>query len=129
MKITKWDDDRITFDDGSYISYDHNQDCCEYNYADFSVLDVMLGRDKDYTEFDSFEINAVDYGGFLIKLLRSATNSSVSRPHIFYPYRNIFIPCYSEQNGYYTTNITIIYSDKDGNMIDDWYLEAQLKLC
>ena len=26
MKITKWDDDRITFDDGSYISYDHNQD-------------------------------------------------------------------------------------------------------
>ena len=123
MKITKWDEDRITFDDGSYISYDHNQDCCEYNYADFSVLDVMLGRDKDYTEFDSFKINAVDDGGFLIKL-KLPDNRILCKP-----YRNIFIPCYSEQNGYYTTNITIIHSDKDGNVIDDWYLDAQLKLC
>ena len=123
MKITKWDDDRIYFSDGSTISYQHEQDCCEYNYADFSVLDVMLGRDKDYMEFDSFKINAVDDGGFLIKL-KLADNRILCEP-----YRNIFIPCYSEQNGYYTTNITIVYSDKDGNVITYWHLDAQLKLC
>lgn len=123
MKITKWDDDRIYFSDGSTISYQHEQDCCEYNYADFSVLDVMLGHDKDYTEFDSFKINAVDYGGFLIKL-KLPDNRILCGP-----YRNIFIPCYSEQNGYYTTNITIVYSDKDGTVITYWDLSAQLKLC
>lgn len=122
MKIESWDDERITFDDGSYISYDHEQDCCEYNYADFSVLDVMLGRDKDYIEFDSFEIDTVDDGGFLIKL--KLANDRVLRG----AYHNIFIPCYSEQNGYYSDDITIIYSDKNNNVIEKWYLYAQLNI-
>lgn len=122
MKIESWDDDRITFDDGSYISYDHEQDCCEYNYADFSVLDVMLGSDKDYMEFDSFEIDTVDDGGFLIKL------KLASKRVLCAPYHNIFIPCYSEQNGYYSNDITIIYSDKNNNVIEKWYLYAQLNL-
>lgn len=123
MKIKLWNDDRIIFDDGSYISYDHEQDCCEYNYADFSVLDVMLGHDKDDMEFDSFEIDCIDDGGFLIKL--KLTDNKILRA----PYHNIFIPCYSEQNGYYTTNIRIVYSDKDSNVITYWYLNAQLNLC
>ena len=122
MKIESWDDDRITFDDGSYISYDHEQDCCEYNYADFSVLDVMLGRDKDYIEFDSFEITTVDDGGFLIKL------KLANKRLLCAPYHNIFIPCYSEQNGYYSDDITIIYSDKNNNVIEKWYLYAQLHI-
>lgn len=122
MKIKSWNDDCIIFDDGSYISYDHEQDCCEYNYADFSVLDVMLGHDKDDIEFDSFEIDTIDDGGFLVKL--KLTGNKILRA----PYRNIFIPCYSEQNGYYTTNIRIVYSDKDGNVITYWYLNAQLNL-
>lgn len=122
MKITKWDDDRITFDDGSYISYDHEQDCCEYNYADFSVLDVMLGSNKDYVEFDSFEIVAVDDGGFLIKL--RLADSRV----LYGPYYNIFIPCYSVQNGYYSSDLVIRYYDKYGGEICNWCLYAQLKL-
>ena len=127
MKIKSWNDDRITFDDGSYISYKHDQECSEYNYADFSVLDVMLGRDKDDMEFDSFEIDAVDDGGFLIKL-KLANNRIIRWPYACYPYHNIFIPCYSEQNGYYTTDIAIVYSDKEGNAIEYWYIDAQLKL-
>ncbi len=122
MKIKSWDDERITFDDGSYISYNHEQDCCEYNYADFSVLDVMLGNEKDYVEFDSFEITTVDDGGFLITLYLPDKRILRCQEH------KIFIPCYSEQNGYYTTDIEIIYSDKDGNVLDNWYLCAQLNL-
>lgn len=38
MKITKWDDDRIYFSDGSTISYQHEQDCCEYNYTDDCIF-------------------------------------------------------------------------------------------
>lgn len=123
MKIKSWNDDRITFDDGSYISYDHEQDCCEYNYADFSVLDVMLRYNKDDMEFDSFEIDTIDDGGFLIKL-KLAGNRILRAP-----YHNIFIPCYSEQNGYYTTNIRIVYSDKDNNVIAHRDTNTQLNRC
>lgn len=41
MKIEKWNDDYIWFTDGSTISYDHCSDCCELNWADFSVLEVF----------------------------------------------------------------------------------------
>lgn len=122
MKIKSWDDERIAFDDGSYISYDHKQDCCEYNWADFSVLDVMLGSNKDYMEFDSFEVTTVEECGFLLKLNLSDKRVLRCQEH------NIFIPCYSEQNGYYSTDIRIIYSDKDNNVLDYWYLYSQLNL-
>ena len=39
MKIEKVTRDAIIFDNGNTISYDHDQDCCELNYADFSILD------------------------------------------------------------------------------------------
>lgn len=39
MKIKKVDDIRILFDNGSEITFDHVQECCEYNYADFEQLD------------------------------------------------------------------------------------------
>ena len=41
IKITKIDDEQILFSDGSRITFDHEQDCCEYNYADFQQLDDL----------------------------------------------------------------------------------------
>lgn len=38
MKISMVTDNAIMFDNGNWISFDHEPDCCEYNYADFSVL-------------------------------------------------------------------------------------------
>lgn len=34
-KITKIEENRIEFSDGTVIHCDHYQDCCEHNYADF----------------------------------------------------------------------------------------------
>lgn len=101
MKIKKWDDNYILFTDCSAISYEHRQDCCEVNWADFSVLEVFY-QDE---EFDDFEVIPVDDCGFLLSL-------KLPTPDPWYydytPTKKIFIPCYSDQNGYYGSDLTII---------------------
>lgn len=82
--ITEITDDRITLSNGCYIEATHEQDCCENNYADFKcLLDTpIMGAEHNAICFDGWE------GG--IRINGYAVN------------------CYSEQNGYYSTEITFV---------------------
>ena len=102
MKIKSWNDECIFFTDGSTISYEHEQDCCEVNWADFSVLEVFY-QDE---EFDDFEVIPEDDCGFLLELKQR--NTELCWDYDYIPTKKIFIPCYSEQNGYYSSDLTII---------------------
>ena len=102
MKIKSWNDDYIFFTDGSTISYDHFQACYEYNWADFSVLEIFY-QDE---EFDDFEVIPADDCGFLLELKQR--NTELWWDYDYIPTKKIFIPCYSEQNGYYSSDLTII---------------------
>ena len=82
----------IGFDDGNTISYDHEQDCCECNYADFSNLDPEA-RNYDFN-MAKMRFEACDCG------FRFGDC----------PERMFFVPCYSEQNGYYTLDIDIYFN-------------------
>ena len=94
MRIKEVAETGITFDNGKFLYCHHDQDCCEYNYADFKQLDD-LGRDYDFDENLKFE--TVDGCGFR-----------------FGDSRNMFfIPCYSEQNGYYSDVVDIYYDGKE----------------
>lgn len=88
--ITDVSDDSIKFDDGTEITFDHEQDCCENNYADFEQLDDLA---YGYTFFGPLKYERAD-GGFRFGDSR----------------RMFYVPCYSEQNGYYTTDVCI-YED------------------
>lgn len=88
-KIKEITEERILFTNGAEITFDHDQDCCEWNYADFNQLDD-IARKETFSFPLSFE--AVDGAGF-----RFGNQ----------PYKMYFIPCYSEQNGYYTDKIDI----------------------
>lgn len=92
-KIIKINADGILFDDGSEISADHYQDCCEANYADFEQLDD-IGRNTDF-DTSKMIFESVDGEGFRF--------GNVGKM--------FFIPCYSEQNGYYSSDIDIYYND------------------
>ena len=48
MKILKITESSIEFDNGKEITFDHDQDCCEFNYADFEQLD-SLAREVDFS--------------------------------------------------------------------------------
>lgn len=98
MRIKEITDERITFDNGNYITYDHEQDCCEWNYANFHYLQDEAGvMSYDFPEELMFEV--VNGSGFRFG---SA-------------YRKFFVPCYSDQNGYYSSDIDIYYKTENGD--------------
>ena len=104
MKIKKITEDYILFDNGAKITYDHEQDCCEYNYAAFEQLEDTGIEQEEFTEPLIFE--SVRSG------FRFGNKGKM-----------YFVPCYSSQNGYYTTEVDIYYNGKcvcntNGDWID-----------
>jgi len=93
VRIIAIDDEAITFSDGSKITYDHEQDCCEYNYADFEQLDDIA---RNYTFTLPLQFENAGEAGF-----RFGDKKAM-----------FFVPCYSEQNGYYTCNLDIYYNNE-----------------
>lgn len=95
MKIAQVTDEFILFDNGNKITFGHDADCCEWNYADFQSLtesDVNYGYEfKEELEFEAIEGAGFRFGSDGIY---------------------IFIPCYSEQNGYYSEDIDIYFNGK-----------------
>lgn len=88
-RICEVNEEHILFDDGTEITFDHEQDCCEYNYADFEQIDDIARNfafDTDHLMFESVEDAGFRFG---------------NQGAMF------FVPCYSEQNGYYSSDITI----------------------
>lgn len=104
IKITNITPDAITFSNGDTITFDHRQDCCEYNYADFQQLDD-LARAYKFEKPLLFE--TVPDAGFMFGDYR----------------RKFFVPCYSDQNGYYTCEIDIYYNGKRVLRFDAPYVE------
>ena len=93
MKIKEVTDLHIEFDNGNEITFAHLRDCCETNYADFEQIETFA-YGLDFDEDLMFE-EVSDYGfrfGNLGKMF--------------------FIPCYSEQNGYYSSDVDIYYNHK-----------------
>lgn len=89
----KVDEYVLVFDNGNCIIYEHDQDCCEHNYADFTQLEEAA-RDYDFDVNLIFE--KVDNYGF-----RFGDKN-----------RMFGVPCYSDQSGYYTTQLNIYYVTK-----------------
>jgi len=83
MRIKEIIYEHICFDNGNNITFDHEQDCCEDNYADFNQLESEA-YDFDFQEPLDFQM--IDYG-FLFG------NKGI---------RMFFMPYYSNQNEYYT---------------------------
>lgn len=89
-KIIRLEDNLIEFSNGTLITCDHSQDCCEWNYADCTNIDD-LARNYDFNTskltFESVEGCGFRFGD--------------------HPQRMFFVACYSEQNGYYSSDIDV----------------------
>lgn len=84
----------IIFTNGDTIHHDHNQDCCENNYADFEQIDDLA---KQYEFQGELIFEKTENTGFRFGDKRC----------MFY------VPCYSEQNGYYSNEVIIYLNDKE----------------
>jgi hypothetical protein len=100
--VVKIDSDSIYFDNGIKLTYYHEQDCCEHHYLDFThiTLDDFDGLIFDLSSDDFFE-RIPDFGIAL-------------KPLNGFPVR---IPGYGENNGYYSSNLSLILVDSLGEDI------------
>ena len=90
VKVRNITETYVEFRDGSKIEfYDSGQDCYSTNYADFTSLKDTGFEDNLYR---MIIIETVELG---VKI------------------NGYFVPCYSMQNGYYSTQIDIIYKDSN----------------
>lgn len=92
IKIVRAEQEYLEFSDGSTITSQHDQDCCEYNYADFTAIDD-LAREWEFEHPILFE--GLEYG------FRFGNENKM-----------VFVPCYSEQNGYYSDSVNIYFNDE-----------------
>ena len=96
MQIKEVTELSVTFDNGYEITFDHvpYSDCCEYNYAAFKQIEERA-LEIEFDEKLIFE--AVEGCGF-----RFGSEGT----------EMFFIPCSSDQNGYYSSDIDILYNNK-----------------
>jgi hypothetical protein len=94
--------ENLLFDDGSELYSEHDQDCCESHYLSFDDLTLS---DFDGLDFDldgKFFEEVPDFGIRLISL----------------DGRVIPIPGYGSNNGYYSSNLSLILAR--GNYIKEF---------
>ena len=103
MKIKQINENEIIFDNNYKLRCYHEQDCCENVYADFEILknynvSVKTGKSIDIKEIDFFEtldtlVEGLLGTGFIIISITG---------------EKFLIPCYNEQNGYYSSDLELI---------------------
>lgn len=98
-------DQFIKFDNGEMLSSHHEQECCEDVYADFGGMQVMGVQPENFVyahELDFFE-NVLDS----IVPIEGLGFYLVSKQGIC-----ILVPCYNDQNGYYSSDLALYYKGK-----------------
>ena len=99
-KVISVGEDFIEFDNGLYLESYHQNDCCEHHYLYFKDLDIddFKGLEFDLIGEDFFE----RVEGYGIEL----------KPIVGHPVR---IPGYGSNNGYYSSNLSLVLTNRNGN--------------
>lgn len=103
MKIKNITESNIIFDNGYELEAFHDRDCCEDVYADFSVLQTY---NVSNITGNTINIREIDFEENLNKLVKGIEGQGFNL--ISKIGENFFVPCYNEQNGYYSSNLTLI---------------------
>lgn len=108
--------DGILFSDGSTLKSYHEQNCCENVYADWLANsdwlanEVWLDEEKD-TGYDNSENIESLYFEFIKDFgfkLYFVTQDDYYPTHAE---KLLTVPCYNEQNGYYSDNLSLTITD------------------
>lgn len=98
LKVLALNSDEITFDNGMKLYSDHNQECCENHYLSMRdlTIDDFEGLEFDLTNDEFFE--RIEGYGIALKPING------------HPVR---IPGYGSNNGYYSSNLSLIITNTD----------------
>lgn len=88
-----------------HISDHHDQDCCEHVYVDWEQLKYHFEAIRNLHP-TSLEIKGVEQMGILL-VFRAKYN--------FKTPIKVFLPCYNDQNGYYSDELKLVVEDTRDN--------------
>lgn len=100
IKLFGVKDDRLILEfetDKIILDYEHNQDCCENVYADFDIALAYKKQLREYRSYQSIIIKGIAGLGIMLEFTPE-----------YYSLARVMIPCYNEQNGYYSSNLKLI---------------------
>lgn len=102
VTIEKVDDEGIYCDNGYFIYSRHDPDCCEYHWLAFEEADDdLVGKQLNLSE--EWFIRVEDYGIRLVPINE----------------HEVCIPGYGQNNGYYSSNISLYIIDSNGFVIQE----------
>lgn len=106
-KVRRVGEDGIRFDNGWYLYSHHDQDCCEQHYLQFKdlTLEDFNGMKFDLTGDEFFE-RAEGFGIRLIPVVGTG--------------RPVSIAGYADNNGYYSSDLTLHIEDSHGNVLKQY---------
>jgi hypothetical protein len=102
LKVIEIANDSIIFENGITLSSYHQDDCCENHYLgfdditldDFDGLEFDLSNDNFFRRIDGYGIELMPLKGYTVK-----------------------IPGYGSNNGYYSSNLSLMINDSEGKII------------
>lgn len=108
-KLIKIESGFLLFDDGTKLYSDHQRDCCEHHWLsfddltplDFEGLEFDFGSETFFKRIDGYGIELIPLFGHSVK-----------------------IPGYGSNNGYYSSNLTLVI-EKDGDLKEFDITECQ----
>lgn len=103
-KIVEIGNEEVIFDDGSTLQSEHQSDCCEHHWLDFSGLELADVSKLDFDLSGDFFERVEDFG---IRLL----------PVNGMP---IPVPGYGSNNGYYSSNLHLVLTDANGREVSSF---------
>lgn len=98
VKVVKVEEEAIQFENGMQLYSEHQSDCCEHHYlsfrdltiSDFEGLEFDLTNDDFFKKIDGYGIELIPVNGHSVK-----------------------VPGYGSNNGYYSTNLSLVLTDKE----------------
>ena len=103
IRIAELYENGIRFSDGTCLQTCHESDCCEWHWADWSVLENYNINPKTGKEINLFEL---EFSLDLDQMIEPVADAGFHLVAI--DGSKYFIPCYGDNNGYYTADITLV---------------------
>lgn len=111
MKIKTINEEGIIFNNGATLEHYHDQECCEHVYADWQNMQVITKIGENFIDSNKLEFdeNITDH----IYLAKGVGFILEDKNGI-----KLMVSCYDIQNGYYSSNLELIYTPKQQIKID-----------
>lgn len=105
LKVVKIENKGLVFNDGTQLFSEHEQDCCEWHYLDFSDLNL--------SDFDGLEFNLIG-DDFFNRIEDYGIELKPINGH------SVRVPGYGMNNGYYSSYIDLVIVDANNKTIKSY---------